>query len=227
MSAAAGFSLAQTSKGEDMRRIPLRRPSPAMVVASVALLVALGGTSVAAVSQLGRGSVGPLQLRTGAVTTPKIRNAAVTAPKIRGNVITSFHVRNRSLTRADFRPGQLPAGPTGPQGPAGPAGPAGAAGPPGVIGAITVRTASVSIAGGVAENGAYNTARVTRQCEGNERAISAGTSWSDDDSNLELLTGEIEPILNPQNQVVGFLAVGANDSGQSSTFTVHVLCYTP
>jgi hypothetical protein len=210
-----------------MRRISLRRPSPAMVVACLALLVALGGTSVAAVSQLARGSVGPLQLRTGAVTTPKIRNAAVTAPKIRGNVITSFHVRNRSLTRADFRPGQLPAGPTGPQGPAGPAGPAGAAGPAGVIGAITVRTASVSVPGGVAQNAAYETRRVTRLCEGNERAISAGTSWSDDDAGLELWTAEIEPQLNPQNQVVGFLAVGGNDSGQSSTFTVHVFCYTP
>jgi hypothetical protein len=198
-----------------------------MVVACVALLVALGGTSVAAVSQLARGSVGPLQLRTGAVTTPKIRNGAVTAAKVRGNVLTSFHVRNRSLTRADFAPGQLPAGPTGPQGPAGPAGAAGTAGPAGVIGAITVRTNSVAISGGIAHNGEYNTARVTRLCEGNERAISAGTSWSDDDAGLELWTAEIQPLLNPQNQVNGFVAVGGNDSGQSSTFTIHVLCFTP
>jgi hypothetical protein len=96
-----------------------------------------------------------------------------------------------------------------------------------VIGAVTVRTNSVLIAGGTAENAAVNTARVTRLCDGNERAISAGTSWSDDNAGLELYTSEIEPQLNPQNQVVGFLAVGANDSGQSSTFTVHVLCYTP
>ena len=122
---------------------------------------------------------------------------------------------------------QLPAGPTGPQGPAGPPGPAGAAGPPGVIGAVTVRSQSVVIPGGVAENAAVNTARVTSLCSGNERAISGGTSWSDDDANLELYTSELEPQLNPQNQVVGFLGVGANDSGQASTFTVHALCYTP
>ena len=36
-----------------MRKL-LRRPSPAMVVACLALLVALGGTSVAAVSQLAK-----------------------------------------------------------------------------------------------------------------------------------------------------------------------------
>jgi hypothetical protein len=90
-----------------------------------------------------------------------------------------------------------------------------------------VRTSSAPVDGGTAENAAYNSARVTRLCEGNERAISAGTSWSDDTSGRELMTGEIEPQLNAQNQVIGFLAVGLNDSGNDSTFTVHVLCYTP
>jgi hypothetical protein len=200
-----------------MKKLSIRRPSPAMVVACLALLIALGGTSVAAVSQLARNSVGPAQLQFGAVTNPKIRNDAVTSAK----------VRNRSLLRADFAPGQLPAGPTGPQGPAGAAGPTGPAGPAGAIGAVTVRVNSVTIDGGVAEDGAYNTARVSRLCEGAERAISGGTSWSDDAAGRELITSELEPQLNAQNQVVGFLAVGGNDSGNSSTFTVHALCYTP
>jgi hypothetical protein len=202
-----------------MRKV-VRRPSPAMVVACIALLVALGGTSVAAVTQLARNSVG----------TPQLRNNAVTNPKIRNNAVNSAKVANRSLLRTDFAPGQLPAGPTGPQGPAGPAGPAGAAGaagPAGVIGAVTVRSQSTSIAGGAANNAVPTTARVTSLCSGNERAISAGTSWSDDNANLALYTMELEPQLNPQNQVIGFLGVGGNDSGQSSTFTVHTLCYTP
>ena len=199
-----------------MRKL-LRRPSPAMVVASLALLVALGGTSMAAATQLAKNSVG----------TPQLKDAAVSNPKIKNNAVNSAKVANKSLLRSDFAPGQLPAGPTGPQGPAGPTGAAGAAGPAGVIGAITVRTSSVGVDGGTAENGAYNSARVTRLCDGNERAISAGTSWSDDAVGRELMTGEIEPQLNAQNQVIGFLAVGLNDSGNSSTFTVHVLCYTP
>ena len=95
-----------------MRGISLRRPSPAMVVACVALVVALGGTSYATVLQVPRSSVGTAQLKTGAVTTKKIAPNAITAAK----------VRNGSLLKADFRAGQLPAGPTGPQGPAGPAG---------------------------------------------------------------------------------------------------------
>lgn len=199
-----------------MRKL-LRRPSPAMIVACLALLVALGGTSVAAVSQLARNSVG----------TPQLRNSAVTNAKVRNNAINSAKVRPRSLLRSDFAAGQLPAGPVGPQGPGGPAGPAGAAGPAGVIGAITVRTNSGLVAGGIAHNGEYVSTRVTASCQGNERAISGGTSWSDDAADRELMTGELEPQLNAQNQVTGFLGVGLNDSGNSSTFTVHALCYTP
>ena len=197
-----------------MRKLWNRRPSPAMVVACMALLVALGGTSVAAVSQLARNSVGPAQLQF----------AAVTSPKIRTNAVNSSKVANRSLLRADFAPGQLPAGPTGPQGPAGPTGAAGATGPAGVVGAITVRTASVSVVDG-AIDGTFNTARVERRCEGSERAISAGTSWGDDGSDLKLVTQEVEPLFNPQNQPNGYVAVGGNDTGESSNFTVHVFCF--
>ena len=199
-----------------MRKL-LRRPSPAMIVACLALLVALGGTSVAAVSQLARNSVGTPQLRTGAVTNPKLRN----------NAVNSAKVRPRSLLRSDFAPGQLPAGPVGPQGPAGPAGAAGPAGPAGAISAVTVRTNTVLIADTTANDAVHNTGRIRRDCEGNERAISAGTSWGDDGNDLRLYTQELEPKLNAQNQVVGFEAVGGNDTGESSNFTVHVLCYTP
>lgn len=71
-------------------------PSPATVIASIALLLALGGTSIAAVTALPRNSVGTAQLKASAVTSAKVRNG--------------------SLLRADFRPGQLQAGPPGPQG---------------------------------------------------------------------------------------------------------------
>ena len=199
-----------------MRKL-VRRPSPAMIVACIALLVALGGTSVAAVSQLARNSVG----------TPQLRDSAVTNPKIRNNAINSAKVAARSLLRSDFAPGQLPAGPVGPQGPAGPTGAAGAAGPAGVVGAITVRSNSVSIADTGIGDGTHNTGRVRQDCQGNERAISAGTSWGDDGVDLRLFTQELEPKLNAQNQVIGFEAVGGNNTGESSNFTVHVLCYTP
>ena len=89
-----------------------RRPSPAMVVACAALLVALSGTGMAAATQLARNSVG----------TPQLKDSAVTNAKIKNNAVNSAKVAARSLLRSDFAPGQLPAGPVGPQGPAGPTG---------------------------------------------------------------------------------------------------------
>src|SRR2546430_11735326 len=52
------------------------RPSPAMLVACAALIVALGGTSYA-VTQLPKNSVGTPQLKKGAVTSPKIKNGTI------------------------------------------------------------------------------------------------------------------------------------------------------
>jgi len=97
-------------------------PSPGTVLASGALVVALGGTSIAAVSAVPRASVGTAELKNGAVTTAKIRNGQVTSADLADGSVTSADVRNGTLGRVDFRPGQLPHGPTGPQGPAGPAG---------------------------------------------------------------------------------------------------------
>ena len=61
------------------RRLPT--PSPALVIALVALFIALGGTSYAAVT-LPKNSVGAKQLKKNAVTGVKIKNGAVTAGKI-------------------------------------------------------------------------------------------------------------------------------------------------
>jgi len=83
------------------------RPSPALVVACSALLIALGGVSYAAVA-LPRNSVGTAQLRDNAVTSKK--------------------VKNRSLLAIDFKPGQLPAGAPGPKGDKGDAGAPGISG---------------------------------------------------------------------------------------------------
>jgi hypothetical protein len=69
-----------------MRKLVSRRPSPALVVAFVALLVALGGTAYA--FTVPNNSVGTKQLKNGAVTTKKIKNGAVTASKINPTGLT-------------------------------------------------------------------------------------------------------------------------------------------
>jgi hypothetical protein len=84
----------------------LRRPSPALIVASVALFVALSGGAYAA-SQL----VGTKQLKNGAVTSAKVRDG--------------------SLLAKDFKAGQLRRGKRGARGPKGDPGPVGPTGPAG------------------------------------------------------------------------------------------------
>jgi hypothetical protein len=106
-------------------------------IALLALFLALGGTSYAAIS-LPKASVGTDQLKHASVTTTKIapgsvtskrlRDGAVVRRKIAGGAISSAKVADGSLLAADFANGELPRGATGPAGPPGPAeGPAGGA----------------------------------------------------------------------------------------------------
>ncbi|HEY2355674.1 MAG TPA: hypothetical protein VGH79_12330 [Gaiellaceae bacterium] len=60
-------------------------PSPAMVIALVALFVALGGTSYAAITALPKNSVGAKQLKDGAVTAAKINSSVAGAVKVVGS----------------------------------------------------------------------------------------------------------------------------------------------
>ena len=91
-----------------MRLLRIRRPSPAMVVAMLALLVAMS-------SSAGADPVGEI-------------SALIRGNKIARNAITTKHVKNRTLRAADFARGQLRSGPAGPQGPTGAQGPRGPAG---------------------------------------------------------------------------------------------------
>jgi hypothetical protein len=78
-----------------------------MVVASIALAVALGGTGYAA-TRLPPKSVGREQIRDGAVGSPQIRNGAITTKKLRSGSVTGAKVRDGSLRAKDLAPGVLP-----------------------------------------------------------------------------------------------------------------------
>jgi hypothetical protein len=92
-----------------------------MAVACLALLVALGGTSVAAVTAIPRNSVG----------TPQLRAQAVTGSKVKNGTLATADVKDGTLTAADFLAGQLASGPQGPNGDPGPQGNPGTQGDPG------------------------------------------------------------------------------------------------
>lgn len=99
-------------------------PSYANVTATLALFVALGGSSYAAV-----------KLSANSVRSPHIKNGEVKTADLGANSVLSTKVRNGSLLAADFAAGQLPAGAPGPAGPQGAQGPQGPAGPQGEKGA--------------------------------------------------------------------------------------------
>ena len=88
----------------------------ANVLASVALFIALGGASYAAV-QIPKASVGTKQLKRNAVTSPKVKPGSL--------LVSDFRASQRSRLR----------GPTGPEGPRGATGPQGLHGPTGATGA--------------------------------------------------------------------------------------------
>jgi hypothetical protein len=79
-----------------MRRL-LRKPSPSVAIAFVALLLALGGTAYAG-STLGKNSVGPKQIRKGAVTNAKIGAGAVGTANIGSGAVTASKINTSGLT---------------------------------------------------------------------------------------------------------------------------------
>jgi hypothetical protein len=77
-----------------MKGLLARRPSPAMVVALIALICALTGTAWAA---LGKNSVGTKQLKKNAVTAAKIKKEAVATAKIKKDAVTGAKVNESTL----------------------------------------------------------------------------------------------------------------------------------
>jgi len=124
-----------------------------MVVACTALVFAMTGAGYAA-GMLGPNTVGTKQLKSNAVISSKVKNG--------------------SLLKADFKSGQIPAGPQGPAGPAGPAGsagqagPAGPAGPPGPPGSARAYATVAGVLGAPTIDPAYSkgTWAVTRPSTG-------------------------------------------------------------
>jgi len=190
--------------------------SPAMIVACVALLVALGGVSYAA-GVLPKNSVGTAQLQKKSVSGAKLKKNAVTAAK----------VKNGSLLAADFKPGQLPAGP---QGSAGPQGQQGAKGDPGTAGApgatkVVMRETSVSTANG--QNG-YATA----SCHPGEVATGGGWNFTSGNINNFHTFGDYPvksggALAGAGDRPVGWRVSVWNASGQTNSWRVYVICASP
>ena len=192
----------------------LRRPSPALVIACLALFVALGGTGYAAF-KLPKNTVGTKQLKKNAVHNSDIAKNAVTGSK----------VKDGTLGSSDFAPGTLLQGPPGVNGTNGTNGTNGAA-------KVTYRTFLANFAG----NGALGEAGAS--CNTGEKLIGGGGGWVDNANppTQYELTGTVSdsgpatagdaPI--QENDTPGEWHVsGKNTTGGNARMLAYAVCATP
>jgi hypothetical protein len=154
----------------------------ANTVSLLALFVALGGTSYAAV-QLGKNSVGAKQ----------IKKNAVRASEIKAGAVRSSEVSNGSLLASDFGAGQLPAGAKGDKGDKGLKGDQGDQGDTGTFGTVTTQkfTAASDLANGANAN--YQV-----YCPAGQRGI-AGGGRGDDTLSEETIITSTRPAISVSN----------------------------
>jgi hypothetical protein len=142
------------------------RPSPALVVAIVALCVAFTGTATAALVMTGK------DIKDRTVTGKDIKNRTLGTKKLTKRAVASL-----TGQRGPAGPGPAgpvgahgPQGPQGPQGPEGPKGPKGDKGDPGDAN-VTVRVGSV---GSFVGPGGISVAYAT--CQSGARLVSGGAT---------------------------------------------------
>lgn len=216
---------------------PIRRHLTfANVVSCLALFVALGGASYAAVNPP-KNSVGSRELQPRAVKTGyldrnavrvgklapeaaragKIAKRAITTDRLRDGAVTAAKVRDGSLLAGDFAPGQLPAGTQGPAGPPGPQGSPGAT-------SVVVRTNSSTVSSG-------GTGQFAATCFADEVATGGGVGFINHGAKYLLMLSE------PRAQGGASAKEGEvpkqwygkarNDAGSSNTMVVYAICASP
>ena len=84
-----------------MHRLSKYRPTPSMIVATVALIVAMGGVGVAAVT-LANNSVLSKHIKNGQVKTADLAKNAVTSTKIKDSAVGSAKIQDGTVGIADL-----------------------------------------------------------------------------------------------------------------------------
>jgi hypothetical protein len=80
-----------------VRYLPRRRPSPALVIACIALFVSLGGVSWGVAT----GFIDSREIRNNTIRSKDVRNGTLLTQDIRNNEIRGFDIRNSSVQGRD------------------------------------------------------------------------------------------------------------------------------
>jgi hypothetical protein len=191
----------------------------ANIMATLAVFIALGGSSYAAV-RLSANSVGSRQISRNAVKSSEIARSAV----------ESSEVRNGSLRSVDFA--RIPAGPRGEKGAAGargsrgPQGERGATGPRGTDGATNLRVRLGSSAD-VAAAGAMT---LQAFCNLGERAVSGGVSFQPPEAATFAQVTSSYPGPNAEGDTPTSWSVGVHNLPANTAnilFQSYAVCVSP
>jgi hypothetical protein len=186
------------------------------VVATLALFIALGGSSYAAVTLTGanvrNGTVTGTDLKNESLKGGDVDNGSLTGTELKGGSVSASDLDDGSLTGADVKPGQLAAGPQGPPGPAG------------TTQVLTRRIADVALNSGDAKD-------VTASCLAGEVAVGGGGAHDGTVSDIVgvVYSYPLEADGSPPEDGERATAwrVGADNpffTGIDRTLTAYVLC---
>ncbi len=175
-------------------------------------------------SDIGDGQVGSADVADESLTSGDLGPDSVGSSEVIDNSLTSGDLGPDSVGSSEVAANSLTSGDLG----------AGSVGQS-ELGASSVRASEVgdgivaragtpvNVAGGVAENGAYDVGTATASCNAGEELIGGTGQWTPDDNasnNYELWLAEIRPNFAAETVVVD----GGNDSGAAHTITAIAVC---
>ena len=175
------------------------RPSPALVVACIALALSLGGASYAA-----------LRLPANSVGTSQVINGSLLKRDFKAGQLPRGARGPRGFAGA--------AGATGAAGPAGPAGTAGAQGPPGPVSIKYVASAITALPNGTQQDAFADCPAGMVVTGGGAFSSSTSTAVSIESSALGTQTG---------SSIDEWAVTMNNTSGSDTTFFAEAVCTTP
>ena len=186
----------------------------ANVTATLALLIALSGTTYAAVKVTGRdirnGTIRGVDIANGTITSSKLRDRAIKGIDLASNTITSAKVRDESLLIRDFKAGQVPAGTTGPQG------------APGINAATSLLVREALSPGLIA---AGDAATVTVACAAGEKAVSGGATSPS--TVFDVRSSRPVGAAGAGDIPTGWRVEAVNVAGAPNTLQVFAICAGP
>jgi hypothetical protein len=201
-----------------MKNLFKRRPSVALVLALLALVVAMGNGAYAAVTAQ-KNSVVSKSIKNGQVKTPDLAPGAVTTKKLKGNAVGSAKLKDGAVTSADIAENGVEWQHIAPWN----------VGAQHLAGTLTVTSTSppTGDSGGVLNGGGHGIAEATAACPSGSVLLGGGATWVQPSSPGTDLANVYIQASRPQTN--SWVARGVVDFGAQGTIRLQTvaLCLLP